>query len=109
MNDESERTSGLTIIDGHSHIASTHFTPMSFLEGVADNIEVRLRPTDRRLNRVTELTALTALSTGSQLLSNPGRSIKAEVAATQYPFDRRPHQNQYGKNLGVGSLANSRW
>jgi hypothetical protein len=46
MNDESERSSGLTIIDGHSHIASTHFTPMSFLEGVADNIEVRLRPAD---------------------------------------------------------------
>lgn len=46
MNDESERSSGLTIIDGHSHIASTHFTPMCFLEGVADNIEVRLRPAD---------------------------------------------------------------
>jgi len=32
-----------TLIDGHSHIASTRFTPLSFLEGVADNIEVKLR------------------------------------------------------------------
>ena len=42
MNDESGRTSGPTMIDGHSHIASTRFTPLSFLEGVASNIEVRL-------------------------------------------------------------------
>lgn len=43
MNDEPERAGGLTIIDGHSHIASTRFTPPSFLEGVAENIEVKLR------------------------------------------------------------------
>jgi predicted TIM-barrel fold metal-dependent hydrolase len=43
MNDDSDSTRALTVIDGHSHIASTHFTPLSFLEGVAENIEVKLR------------------------------------------------------------------
>lgn len=28
----------MRIIDGHTHIASTHFVPQSFMEGVADNV-----------------------------------------------------------------------
>ncbi|WP_434609340.1 amidohydrolase family protein [Pseudomonas sp. D2-30] len=42
MNDEPGRIVG-PLVDGHSHVASTRFTPLSFLEGVADNIEVKLQ------------------------------------------------------------------
>lgn len=32
----------MKIIDGHTHIASMHFTPMAFLEGIADNIAAQM-------------------------------------------------------------------
>jgi uncharacterized protein len=44
------------IIDGHTHIASTHFTPHAFLDGVFDNVmeQMRLSPFQVPRNKVMD-------------------------------------------------------
>ena len=46
-----EELKGLAIIDGHAHIASIDFIPLSFAEGVVDNILVSLQAQGMRVTR----------------------------------------------------------
>lgn len=45
-----------TIIDGHCHVASTHFIPRDFVEGTARNVAAKLRATgvERSIGELTE-------------------------------------------------------
>lgn len=50
----------MRIIDGHTHVASTNFVPMEFMEGVADNMLAQMAVTSVRMERAVLLDRLLA-------------------------------------------------